>query len=47
MITGDESWFNHKQLGRKSSNAAWMRRGDPPPTVTRQSKHTPKTLLVY
>ena len=46
IITGDESWFNHKQLGRKSSNAAWMRRGDPPPTVARQSKYAPKTLLV-
>ncbi|CAF1549282.1 unnamed protein product, partial [Rotaria sordida] len=36
IITGDESWFYHKQIGRKSSNAAWMRRGDPPPTVVRQ-----------
>ncbi|CAF4211367.1 unnamed protein product, partial [Rotaria sordida] len=23
IITGDESWFYHKQIGRKSSNAAW------------------------
>ena len=45
IITGDESWFNHKQLGRKSSNAAWMRRGDPPPTVARKSKYDPKTFL--
>ncbi|CAF1455264.1 unnamed protein product [Rotaria sp. Silwood1] len=36
IITGDESWFYHKQIGRKSSNAAWVRRGDPPPTVVRQ-----------
>ena len=23
VVTGDESWFYHKQIGRKSSNAAW------------------------
>mgnify|MGYP006940065011 FL=1 len=23
VITGDESWFYHKQIGRKISNAAW------------------------
>ncbi|CAF1525642.1 unnamed protein product, partial [Rotaria sp. Silwood1] len=45
IITGDESWFYHKQIGRKSSNAAWVRRGDPPPTVVRQSKYAPRTLL--
>ena len=33
IITGDESWFNHTQIGRRSSNAAWVRRGDLPPTV--------------
>ncbi|CAF1652017.1 unnamed protein product, partial [Rotaria sp. Silwood1] len=45
IITGDESWFYHKQIGRKTSNAAWVRRGDPPPTVVRQSKYAPRTLL--
>ena len=23
VVTGDESWFYHKQIGRKSSNGAW------------------------
>jgi len=45
IITGDESWFYHKQIGRKSSNAAWVRRRDRPPTIVRQSKYAPKTLL--
>jgi histone-lysine N-methyltransferase SETMAR len=45
IITGDESWFRHKQLGRKSSHAAWIRRGDPPPTVVRQNRYAPRTLL--
>ncbi|CAF1662350.1 unnamed protein product, partial [Adineta ricciae] len=45
VITGDESWFYHQQLRRKSSNAAWVARGDPPPTVTRRRKFAPKTLF--
>lgn len=46
IVPGDESWFRHKQLGQKSSHAAWVRRGDPPPTVVRQSRYAPRTLLV-
>ena len=45
VVTGDESWFYHKQIGRKSSNAAWVARGDPPPTVVRRSRFAPKTLF--
>ncbi|CAF2708911.1 unnamed protein product [Rotaria sp. Silwood2] len=45
VVTGDESWFHHKQIGRKSSNSAWVARGDPPPTVVRQSIFSPKTLF--
>jgi len=45
IITGDESWFYHRQLGRKSSNAAWVRRENPPPTVVRRDKFAPKSLF--
>jgi len=45
IIAGDKSWFNHTQLGRKSSNTAWVRRGDPPPTVVRRSRFAPRTLF--
>ncbi|CAF2018229.1 unnamed protein product [Rotaria magnacalcarata] len=38
VVTGDESWFYHKQIGRKSTNAAWVAKGHPPPTVVRLSK---------
>ena len=24
VVTGDESWFHHTQIGRKSSNSAWF-----------------------
>ena len=45
MVTGDESWFYHKQIGRRSSNSAWVARDDPPPTVIRQSIFSPKILF--
>ena len=45
VVTGDESWFYHKQISRKSSNSAWIARDDPSSTVVRQSTSSPKTLL--
>ena len=45
IITGDESWFHHKQIGRKISNKAWVGIGDPPPTVVRQNRFAPKPLF--
>ena len=31
VITGDESWFRHKQFVRKISNKVWVGEGHPPP----------------
>ncbi len=45
VVIGDESWFSHKQIGRKASNAAWVALGDPLPTIVRHSRFAPKTLL--
>jgi hypothetical protein len=45
VVTGDESWFNHTKIGRKSSNAAWVAKGDSPPTTVRHSLFSPKTLF--
>ena len=36
VVTGDEFWFYHKQICRKSPNSAWIVRDDPPPTMVRQ-----------
>ena len=44
-MTGDESWFFHKQIGRKSSNVAWVARGDPPPTMVRHNRFAPRSFL--
>ncbi|CAF4077587.1 unnamed protein product [Rotaria sp. Silwood2] len=45
IITGDESWFYHTQIGRRLSNTAWMGRGNPSTTVVRRSKFAPKILF--
>jgi len=45
IVTGDESWFRHKQIGRKISNKAWVGAGDPPPTVVRGSRFASRTLF--
>ena len=45
VVTGDESWFKHAKIGRKSSNSAWVARGDPPPTVVRPNRFSPRTLF--
>jgi histone-lysine N-methyltransferase SETMAR len=47
VLTGDESWFYHKQIGRKSSNAAWTAVGGTPPTVVRRSRFFSKNLILY
>ena len=45
VVTGDESWFHHTQIGRKSSNSAWVTRGASPPTVVRHSRFSSNTLF--
>ncbi|CAF4267146.1 unnamed protein product, partial [Rotaria sordida] len=45
VITGDESWFFHQQTDRKVSNAAWVAKDDPLPTIIRRNKFAPKTLF--
>ena len=45
VITGDESWFYHRQIGRKQTNYSWVKPGDHPKTVTRISQFEPKTMF--
>ena len=45
VVTGDEFWFYHKQISRKSSNFTWVARGDPPPTVIRQCVFSESIIL--
>ena len=45
VVTGDESWFYHYQVGRKQSNKSWLAPGESPRTVVRQSRFSSKTLV--
>jgi histone-lysine N-methyltransferase SETMAR len=45
ILTGDETWIYHRQIGRKASNACWVAEGQSPGTVVRRSQHEPKTLF--
>ena len=44
IITGDESWFYHRQIGKKQSNKSWVADGQPPRTVVKRSIFEPKTM---
>lgn len=46
IITGDESWFYHRQVGRKQDNAAWLYPNEKPKTVARQGNFEPKTMFI-
>ena len=45
VVTGDQSWFYHKEIGRNSSNAAGTPIGGTPPTVAQRSCFAPRTLF--
>ncbi|CAF3546474.1 unnamed protein product [Rotaria socialis] len=45
MLAGHKSWFYDKQIDLESSNAAWVTKGNPPPTIIRRNKFASKTLL--
>ncbi|CAF4682689.1 unnamed protein product, partial [Rotaria sp. Silwood2] len=45
IITGDETWIYHRQIGRKSSNATWVGENDPPRTIVRRNRSEPRTLF--
>ena len=42
-MTGDDSWFYHKEIGRKSSNATWTPIVGTPSTVARRSRSASRT----
>ena len=46
VITGDESWFYHRQIGRKQSNRSWIGEGESPRTVVRRGRFEPKTMFI-
>ena len=45
VVTGDESWFYHRQIGKKQTNKSWVAAGEKPRTVVRQGRFEPKTMF--
>jgi histone-lysine N-methyltransferase SETMAR len=45
IITGDESWFYHRQIGKKQSNSSWLANGESPRTVVKRNRNEPKTMV--
>ncbi|CAF5105983.1 unnamed protein product, partial [Rotaria sp. Silwood1] len=45
IITGDETWIYHRQIGQKSSNATWISENELPRTIVRRNRSEPKTLF--
>ena len=44
VVTGDESWFFYRQIGRKQDNATWIGEGENPKPVVRRSQFEPKIM---
>ncbi|CAF1115050.1 unnamed protein product [Rotaria sp. Silwood1] len=47
VITGDETWIYHRQIGRKSSNATWVGENELPRTIVRRNRFEPRTLFCF
>ena len=45
IITGDESWFYHRKIGHKQSNASWISEAENPRTIVRRGNFEPKTMF--
>ena len=45
VVIGDESWFYHRKIGRKQSNASWVAEGEAPRTMVRRDRFEPKTMF--
>lgn len=45
VITGDESWFYLRQIGRKSSNKSWVSEDESPRTVVRRDRYESKNMF--
>lgn len=45
IVTGDETWIYLRQVGRKQSNASWIKKGESPRTVVRRNRYEPKVMF--
>jgi histone-lysine N-methyltransferase SETMAR len=45
IITGDESWFYWRQIGKKQSNMCWVGEGQNPKTVVKRGRFEKKNMF--
>ena len=45
VVTGDECWFYHRQIGKKQSNRCLVAEGEAPRTVVRWQQSEAKTMV--
>jgi len=45
VITGDESWFYHRKIGRRQSSKTWVAEGEGPRTVVNREQSEAKTMF--
>lgn len=45
VITGDESWFYWRQIGKKQSNMSWVGDGQKPKTIVKRGRYEKKNLF--
>ena len=46
IVTGDETWIYHRNIGSKQSNMTWCSEGEAPATVVRRSQYDHKNMFV-
>lgn len=45
ILTGDETWIYHRQIGSKIKNACWVANGQSPTTIVRRGRYEAKTMF--
>ncbi|CAF1476432.1 unnamed protein product, partial [Didymodactylos carnosus] len=45
IITDDETWIYHRQIGHKSTNKSWVGESESPTTMVRRRRFEPKNLF--
>ena len=45
VVTGDESWFYHRKIGKKQSNKSWVAKSQKPRTVAKIGRFEPKNMF--
>lgn len=45
ILTGDESWFYHRKIKKRSECRAWKKPGEDPETIVKRDRFEPKSMV--